>query len=439
MMNESQLELYQRIQAFTLDDDTQALSFSQHLARSNRWQIGYTKRAIDEYKKFTFLAVVAGHPVCPSDQVDQVWHLHIFYTYSYWNDFCLQVLQYPLHHLPTQGGQQEREKFHHYYRMTLESYHRFFGKPPEDIWPPPSRRFGSDLHQQRINLTEFWIVPKQLPQIKISQMTRNVGMFLLLLVLVGCSPAMPARFLGFDARFKTYLILCAIALIGAYFLRWFLRTSQTESIKPQLDHYEIAYLAGGPQRAVDLAITNLVQQQYLKPKLTTRSFSILKKLPNTSYCLEQQVLSQVVLTRNLLALRQAVTPKTIFLRDRLQKYGLLMKGKQARICYLVPIFMVFGAIILGGFLITLDAENVGEYFKTIICLVLCSLPLDSPPFRSRQGDLILSELKSIYSTDIAYTFALSGSTALSGGVLDDLKQVFNPPSNNTDGGCGCGC
>src|SRR3712207_2625356 len=107
-INSQQGELYQRIQAFPLDTADAHLPFSQRLARDNGWTIEYTQRVIDEYKKFIFLAVVAEHPVTPSDQVDQVWHLHLLYTRSYWEEFCPKVLQMPLHHGPTQGGSRER-------------------------------------------------------------------------------------------------------------------------------------------------------------------------------------------------------------------------------------------------------------------------------------------------------------------------------------------
>jgi len=76
-MNFQQTELYKRIQAFALDRPDSQLSFSQRLAKDNGWSLGYTQRAIEEYKKFIFLAVAAGHPVTPSDQIDQVWHLHL--------------------------------------------------------------------------------------------------------------------------------------------------------------------------------------------------------------------------------------------------------------------------------------------------------------------------------------------------------------------------
>ena len=100
-MNVQQAELYQRIQAFSLDNPDSDLSFSKRLARDNGWSAEYTQRVIAEYKKFAFLAVVAGHPVTPSDQVDQAWHLHLIYTHSYWGEFCPNVLQTPLHHGPT--------------------------------------------------------------------------------------------------------------------------------------------------------------------------------------------------------------------------------------------------------------------------------------------------------------------------------------------------
>ncbi|WP_026735038.1 glycine-rich domain-containing protein [Fischerella sp. PCC 9605] len=160
-MNTQQLELYQRIQQFCLDRIDAKLSFSKRLARDNNWTIEYAQRVIDEYKKFAFLAIVAGHLVTPSEQVDQVWHLHLIYTQSYWEDFCSQTLQKPLHHNPTKGGQQERSKFNDWYGKTLESYEHFFQQlPPPDIWSPPHIRFGRDIHFVRINTQHNWIIPK---------------------------------------------------------------------------------------------------------------------------------------------------------------------------------------------------------------------------------------------------------------------------------------
>lgn len=160
-MSTEQTELYERIKSFSLDRPDASLSFSKRLARDNGWSLQYAQQAIEEYKRFAFLAVSSGHPVTPSDAVDQVWHLHLTYTRSYWEDFCSQVLQTPLHHEPTLGGRAESQKFDDWYSKTLESYEEFFGsKPPAEIWSTPEDRFGRDLHFVRINTQQNWVVAK---------------------------------------------------------------------------------------------------------------------------------------------------------------------------------------------------------------------------------------------------------------------------------------
>lgn len=159
-MTPVQTELYRRILAFRFDDPDAAFPFGVRLARDNGWPIGYAVRAISEYRKFAFLAMAVGHPVSPSDQVDQVWHLHIIYTHSYWNQFCKDVLGKPLHHGPTKGGADERSKFDNWYERTLESCETFFGAPPVDIWPSSQIRFGIDLHYRRVNTKRFWVIPR---------------------------------------------------------------------------------------------------------------------------------------------------------------------------------------------------------------------------------------------------------------------------------------
>lgn len=133
-MSHPQVELYDRIQAFSLDQPEAQLSFSKRLARDNGWTLEYAQRVIEEYKKFTFLAVAADHPVTPSDQVDQVWHLHLSYTRSYWEEFCPNVLQMPLHHDPTLGGQSENQKFEDWYSKTWRAMNIFLDKLHQGIF-----------------------------------------------------------------------------------------------------------------------------------------------------------------------------------------------------------------------------------------------------------------------------------------------------------------
>jgi hypothetical protein len=146
---EKQQQLYQRICDHELDDSSHEIGFLAHLMRANGWSRPFALRAIEEYRKFVFLALVADHQVTPSDQVDQVWHLHLLCSDAYWNDFCPRVLGRPLHHHPAKGGQAEQDRFHEQYRATIRSYRQHFGEPPLDLWPPVDVRFGRDLQMQR--------------------------------------------------------------------------------------------------------------------------------------------------------------------------------------------------------------------------------------------------------------------------------------------------
>jgi hypothetical protein len=159
-MSPEQNDLWQKIRNFELDDPDASLSFTARLAHENGWSFEYTVRVVDEYKKFIFLQCVTGHPLTPSDQVDQAWHLHLLYTESYWIDFCTHTLQKQIHHGPTRGGDSERMKFENAYDHTLLTYRTIFGAgPPADVWPDREERFR-DTSFRRVNLKRHWIVRK---------------------------------------------------------------------------------------------------------------------------------------------------------------------------------------------------------------------------------------------------------------------------------------
>ena len=102
-------ELWNRLEQFQFDSGTTHFGFSDRLARENGWTKAEAERVIFEYKRFLFLAMTAGHPVTPSETVDQVWHLHLTYTQSYWNSLCEDVLGRP--HVCL-AGQMIRDLFH---------------------------------------------------------------------------------------------------------------------------------------------------------------------------------------------------------------------------------------------------------------------------------------------------------------------------------------
>lgn len=136
------------------------LDMPARLCIEHGWSPEEAAAAIEEYRRFVFLAVVAGHPVTPSDQVDPVWHLHLVYTRDYWGVFCPQVLGRSLHHGPTEGGAQEAGRYYDQYAQTLASYARWFGSPPERWWPAASARFAPMRSWRWTYLPDAFVLPR---------------------------------------------------------------------------------------------------------------------------------------------------------------------------------------------------------------------------------------------------------------------------------------
>lgn len=159
-MTEEQKILWTKIREFDIDDSNSDFTFTDRIARENGWTMAYSVRTIEEYKKFIFLICIADHPLTPSDQVDQVWHLHLIYTQSYWTDLCKNTIQREIHHGPTKGGEKEKARYSNLYAETKRLYQKTFEKePPSDIWPSSKIRFG-ELRFIRVNRHRNWIIPK---------------------------------------------------------------------------------------------------------------------------------------------------------------------------------------------------------------------------------------------------------------------------------------
>lgn len=153
--------LLNQIVGLQIDSDQNALTFVDRLCRENNWTHSYANRCVDEYKRFIYLAATASQPVTPSDEVDQVWHLHLTYTRSYWTDLCQTVLKKPLHHGPTKGGKLESWKYRSQYQATLERYIQVFKvEPPKEIWPVVEKRFHQVDKFVRLNTGDYFLLKK---------------------------------------------------------------------------------------------------------------------------------------------------------------------------------------------------------------------------------------------------------------------------------------
>jgi uncharacterized protein (TIGR04222 family) len=451
IMNSQNMDLHQRIQAFSLDQPGAQLSFSKRLARDNGWSLAYAQRVIEEYKKFTFLAVAAGHSVTPSDQVDQAWHLHLSYTRSYWQEFCLNVLQTSLHHDPTAGGSSEQSKFNDWYSRTLESYREFFGEiPPTDIWPNPKDRFDRDLHFVRVNTDQNWLVPKL--WLRHQQALRLLFLLIVAIavpgyLVVGSIPN-PLNFNGSEFL-VFYFLLSVVVLFVADRLRSYLRLPDGET-PIILEPYEAAYLAGRKHRVVDTAITSLAQKGHVAIEKTGRILIIQKSAKELSNPVEQAVVDAITVDGRISSIRRATNQPIETIRERLSQINLLVSPNQSTKAQRYPAVLIAFLFGLGILKISvgISREKPVKYLL-IMCFIIAAIGFTFwiiPSHRSRYGDRVLQNLRTHVSSTVdsnvypqaLFAVALLGVTVLPNDIFADLKEILAVVStdDNDSGGCG---
>ncbi len=208
--------LWARLTAFELDNGEAEFPFSARLARENGWTRRFAKRAIEEYKRFVYLAMVSpGGDVTPSDSVDQVWHLHLTYTRSYWDEMCGKVLGCQLHHGPTKGGRNEDRRYRIQYEKTLTLYEREFGHlPPTELWPDENERFAGVTNQCWVDKRRYWFIPK--PK-RLAALSAAIFVSALMLTSAGSAFAGTAKSSGGNRIFGLILFgaLAAFVLVSS--------------------------------------------------------------------------------------------------------------------------------------------------------------------------------------------------------------------------------
>ena len=104
----------------------------EYLNYKLKWSFEFAALALREYKKFAFLALVSASEITPSEQIDEVWHLHILHTRDY-GIFAKSCGRF-LHHSP--GMPSGRPQFNRQYVETQKLYQQVFGEePPASLWP----------------------------------------------------------------------------------------------------------------------------------------------------------------------------------------------------------------------------------------------------------------------------------------------------------------
>lgn len=462
-MNEAQTRLWQQLDAFPLDEPGSSFPYSRKLARENDWSPAYALRVMREYRRFVLLAMTAGHPVSPSDAVDQAWHLHLTYTRSYWHGLCQQVLGRPLHHEPSRGGAAETAKFASWYAQTLASYRAIFGEdPPADIWPETA---GPAPRRRRVDLARTWTLPK--PR-HLAWTGMGVGVTLALLLAGGCTAADNWGTSLFNLHGPEFLIvflqIWAVCLVFALVLRRLLSRRPTDALPDgdvSTDPYWHACLAGDSRRAAAVAVATLASLDHVTvsggPELVLRR----KSRPPASLHPVARDLWDALPEKDTAPFKQAEdrTAQTCapIVADLESKGLLLPPAERSRARwrpFWVAVFPLAIGLVKIGVGISRD-KPVG--FLVILCIfvALVAFATCGRPVRlTRRGHRVLAGLKHRHKeldapapgqTELLpLGVALFGTSVLSAYGYAELEQTLRPlhasPTGGDNGGsCGSSC
>lgn len=418
-------------------------------------------RVIEEYRRFLLLGVAAGHPVSPSDAVDQVWHLHLTYTKSYWEGLCQGVLGRPFHHVPSEGRPGEGEKYADWYRQTLASYRRIFGEePPGDIWPrrPVAGDRPASRHQW-IDRGRHWVIrrPRQL------LWWSGVGVAVAALGLVGGCQEQFIRGSVLDLPGPEFLRFYALLLSGMLLLsviiKWILRAPGAGGGVVTDDPYLWSWLSGGAGRSVLAALANLAKARAITVS-SAGSVRLDAQVPHDLHPFEAAIVDSVRRKRDTV---EALTADALDygapIEAELVQDGLLLSdAARARAFWggllvgLVPVMVGTVKLFIGlgrdkpvGILAAL------LFFSVLLVFLVHRRPLR----RSRRGDAMLRRLRREHRAlksqagfgqgEVNVAVALFGTGMLAGTMLatvHELRRVAPDAGGGAGwwfGGCGSSC
>jgi uncharacterized protein (TIGR04222 family) len=459
--------LWQRLVALDLDGPA-ALSFSRRLARDNGWPQPFAQRVVLEYKKFVYLAATCGHPVTPSDEVDQAWHLHLVYTRSYWDELCGQVLGFALHHGPTRGGPAEGHKFQDWYAATRRSYEAAFGEaPPLDIWPPAAVRFGEAPHFRRVNMRGKWLLPKpRLPRWRWPRLPADYRPALALaalLALAGCTARLPLN--PFNWHGTEFLLLfwtlSATLLPLACWWRYRGQGPQEPYAGDLPSPYALARLAQRGRLVADSALAALAyegQISFPEPNLLRRTTHA---PPTDAYALS--LWQRIAPTGSpLVEIRHwglsADNPALRALDEELLAAALLLPAPERRRLDRLPLATAAALVLLGATKLVVGLSRdrpVGFLAISLITLVfIAGAVVHYRAWATGRGAAVLHSLEERLTRQrgradspalVIMAVAVLGVSSLHSLGLGHLADNLVPPSGSSDGssggdggGSGCG-
>ena len=451
--------LWDRLCAWSPDAPGSSHPFSVRLAAENGWPLSHALRVIEEYRRFALIAATAQNMMTPSDAVDQVWHLHLAYSRSYWDDFCPKVLGKPLHHEPTQGGAHENERFDGTYRATLARYGELFGPPPLDLWPAPELRFAARF--QRVLIADRGRAGARLFEY-FAGLRFQIPLLLGCLAMAGCaglftehntSGPSAAAFLNFYLYLTIGAVATALSLIWSGLAP---RTRECTCALSDLDTYALAYLSRKDFGVLETVIATLYNAGHIGLGEGGGAFTSLAALPTSAHPIERAFVRDIDQHGRLPkgggnAFKAAVQT----LRDGLLARDLIPAPKQVTRVQRQLMFVGLAALMVGLIRVAVGVGGgrpVGFLLLLMVNMLVGLLILWRLTQRpNRHGRGILAQAKASAQprsirvntgdTRLPLAVALLGTSALAFGTTQDLRrsiQSVSPTANGGDGGGG-GC
>ncbi|MEA9563363.1 MULTISPECIES: TIGR04222 domain-containing membrane protein [unclassified Xanthomonas] len=447
----AQLALWQRLQAYRFGSGADALpAFVRRVAKQAHCSVAQAQLAVDEYRRFCFLACSDTHDVTPSPLVDQVWHTHLTDTREYWQQFCPQVLQTTLHHQPGRGDSDDAARFQTQYRQTLERYSTHFGTPPTQVWPAPppqSAATPAQQHDAEASLRALRGEPMRA--------RRGAGLGTLLVwavatLVIGVvagngEAASPLHWRG-SSFLALFVAGIGLAWSASAWLRRQLRSIGRASPVHAVDTMELACLSGGAGRVADLLFARLLacdavhlqrdeDAQARKWVHCDPTVAVPAALQPALQCVrdgEDPVLAWQTLRTLAAPVQQRLIDKGLLLDRRM---ALLVRGISA-----VPVAALWT---LGACKLVIGLQGGYPVGYLLALMVLVSMVLLGfllvPVRRSGAGDARLHERRSEVRPDAARTgndpgeaVALYGTVALVGTPWVSYHTLRAPTSSNTD-------
>jgi len=438
--------LWARIAAHPFED-ARALDFTGRLAADMGWSRAQAKGAVEEYRRFCFLAVTGTEPATPSEEVDAVWHLHLTYSRDYWSVWCPQVLERPLHHDPTGGGPAEDARYHGQYARTLARYETAFGPPDPAFWPGTAARFGPRPRYRMVDTHRVWLLPRP------SALRRVAPAACLLLCLPTGALALPSTPLDWRGPefLGLYLPLALLAVAASFALAVRLRFAPGRAAlagAPTLDPLEAALLAGGPGRVADLVALILVTSGSASVE-RFRGRLVVEGLQGEAARLRPFLGSVTGPTRRrdlMGAVGEALGP----LRRRLHARGLLLDPEETRGARWVALAPIAAVALFGIAKLVVGIERhrtVGFLLVTLLGLAasagLLWWWLSRPTRAGAQALDALSRnqaraLRAPMPSELPLAFAIGGIGILSASAYPELFAYLKAPLRDSGSGCGTG-